>query len=126
MENEIRPQELTPEQIEKAQEAWLKTERKTALVAAAFGIIIKSADFYWEPWMRDNDLGIPYALGIEMGDIITEGLTPKGLKIIDEAHQTLCERLEVDKIDNVLHLTDLMAQEYIKRNGAPREDLESE
>jgi len=100
--------ELTPEEFALAQEAWFSCERETAIISAAFGLIVSTQSEAWLPWAKENDLGIPYALGIEMGDIEENGLTPKGLSIIQETYKNLCKHLEVEKIFSVENLHTLM------------------
>lgn len=99
---------LTPQEYELAQQVWLNSDRETAIISAAFGIIIKSNEESWVPWAQANDLGIPYSLGIEMGDIEEKGLSPKGRAIVHAAYKSLCENLDVTHIKNVQHLDDLL------------------
>lgn len=93
--------ELTPEELELAQQAWFDCDRKTAIISAAFGLIINTKAASWNPWIESNDLGIPYSLGIEMGDIEEKGLTEKGKQVVELTYEDLCRRLNVESVATV-------------------------
>jgi hypothetical protein len=100
--------ELTPEELALAEEAWFNCDRQTAIISATFGLIVSTRAESWVPWVEANDLGIPYSLGIEMGDIEEKGLSPKGLSVVDIAYRSLCEKLGVENISSVKELHNLM------------------
>jgi hypothetical protein len=115
--------ELTPEELALAEEAWLNCDRQTAIISAAFGLIVATRAESWVPWVEANDLGIPYSLGIEMGDIEENGLSPKGLSVVDIAYRSLCEKLGVENISSVKELHNLMIN---SGRGLPEEEVEEE
>jgi hypothetical protein len=101
---------LTEEQKQEAMQAWLACTRPTAIISQAFKLIIDNESHAWVPWMKNNDLAIPYCLGVEMGHIVSEGITDRGMEFVNEAFSSLCAYLKVDTITDVKNLEDLMSR----------------
>jgi hypothetical protein len=118
MDDEKR--ELTPEELALAEEVWLNCDRQTAIISATFGLIVATKAESWIPWVEANDLGIPYSLGVEMGDIEENGLSPKGLSVVDSAYRSLCETLGVESISSVRELHSLMVS---SGENSPEEEV---
>jgi hypothetical protein len=72
-------------------------DKKTAVIVKAIEYIMDNpAVNHWIPFMTDNNLGIPYAIGIELGHI--ENLTDEGWNSIDETYVNLCEALGTERL----------------------------
>ena len=102
---------MTTAEVTAKQKEWMATKRKTAIIASAFAIINEVEAHSWEDWILENNLGIPYALGIETKDIKEEGLTESGWETIDTSYKSLCAALGVDKIESVNDLMETIFED---------------
>lgn len=72
-------------------------DRKTAVIVRAVEYIMDNpAVNHWIPFMTDNNLGIPYAIGVELGHI--NDLTGEGWDAVDQTYTNLCDALGVDRL----------------------------
>lgn len=74
-----------------------QVDTKTSVIVQAMAYIMDNpAVNHWMPFMADHNLGIPYAIGIELGHITN--LNPEGWDSIDETYKDLCEALGREKL----------------------------
>jgi hypothetical protein len=99
------------EKVTAKQKEFMATKRKTAIIAAAFAIINEVEAQTWDEWILENNLGIPYALGIETNDIKEEGLTESGWEQIETTYDSLCNELGVEKIETVNDLMEIIFED---------------
>ena len=99
------------EEVTAKQKEFMTTKRKTAIIAAAFALIIEVETDSWDDWILENNLGIPYALGIESNDIKEEGLTESGWAQIETTYDSLCTELGVEKIESVNGLMGILFED---------------
>jgi hypothetical protein len=121
MKNE--KEELSQEELALAQDAWFSSDRYTSIISATFGLILSTRAESWIPWVEAHDLGIPYSMGVEMGDIKEDGLTPKGTLVIEATYESLCAKLGVESISSVRELHNLMIN---SGRDLPEEEVEEE
>jgi len=99
------------EEVTAKQKEFMATKRKTAIIAATFALISEFEAESWDDWILENNLGIPYALGIESNDIREEGLTESGWAQIETTYDSLCTVLGVEKIDSVNDLMEVIFED---------------
>jgi len=99
------------EEVTAKQKEFMATKRKTAIIAAAFALINEVEAESWDDWILENNLGIPYALGIETNDIKEEGLTESGWEHIETTYDSLCTELGVEKIESVNDLMGIIFED---------------
>jgi hypothetical protein len=90
------------------EEEYLKSNTKTSIISLMYSLIIESDQSEsWNNWIQTNDIGIPYCLGVESGDILPSGITASGWDTIDETYKNLCMELDVESIPTVKDLLEI-------------------
>lgn len=95
-------------------------DKKTAVVMQAVNYIMENpAVTSWLPFIAENNLGIPYSIGIEMGHI-TE-LSNDGWDQIDTTYKNLCDALGVERLTRQT-LDDIFLGEEIEEEDDESQD----